>query len=69
MFGADNRAWVEENIINDHGPLAAIYPADELIFESTLRSNSKTFVARLSFTNHGSKNCPIGGTETEDTDF
>ena len=26
MFGSDSRAWAEENIIKNHGPLGAIYP-------------------------------------------
>ncbi|MCF8358875.1 MAG: DUF1593 domain-containing protein [Prolixibacteraceae bacterium] len=26
MFGVDNRAWVLENIKNNHGPLCALYP-------------------------------------------
>ncbi len=26
MFGVDNRAWVLENLRNNHGPLCAIYP-------------------------------------------
>jgi hypothetical protein len=61
MFEADNRVWMEEIIMNDQDPLAAIYPADELIFESTLQSNSKSFMVRLSFTNHGSEISPAPG--------
>ena len=26
MFGVDNLAWTTENIVNNHGPLCAIYP-------------------------------------------
>jgi len=48
MFGADNRAWVEENIINDHGPLAAIYPAEAMAGPGVIEGDSPSFLYLVS---------------------
>ena len=48
MFGSDSRAWVEENIINNHGPLCAIYPARAIAGEGVIEGDSPAFLYLVS---------------------
>jgi hypothetical protein len=44
MFGSDNRAWVEANIINGHGPLCAIYPPNGAAGQGVIEGDSPAFL-------------------------
>ena len=44
MFGVDDRSWVETNIINDHGPLGAIYPPKAIAGPGVIESDSPSFI-------------------------
>jgi hypothetical protein len=48
MFGSDNRAWVEENIINNHGPLGAIYPPAAIAGHGVIEGDSPAFLYLVS---------------------
>ena len=48
MFGSDNRAWAEENIINNHGPLCAIYPPRAIAGEGVIEGDSPAFLYLVS---------------------
>ncbi len=48
MFGSNNREWVEENIINDHGPLCAIYPPKAIAGPGVIEGDSPAFLHLIS---------------------
>jgi hypothetical protein len=48
MFGVDNRSWVETNIINNHGPLGAIYPPKAIAGEGVIEGDSPSFLYLIS---------------------
>ncbi|MFA9389714.1 MAG: nucleoside hydrolase-like domain-containing protein [Prolixibacteraceae bacterium] len=48
MFGADNKDWVNENIINNHGPLCAIYPPSAIAGEGVIEGDSPSFLYLVS---------------------
>lgn len=48
MFGSDNQAWVEENIINNHGPLGAIYPPAAIAGPGVIEGDSPAFLYLVS---------------------
>lgn len=48
MFGSDDRAWLEENIINNHGPLCAIYPPRAVAGEGVIEGDSPAFLYLVS---------------------
>jgi hypothetical protein len=48
MFGSDSRAWVEENIINNHGPLCAIYPPKAVAGQGVIEGDSPAFLYLVS---------------------
>lgn len=48
MFKVDNRQWVETNIINNHGPLCAIYPPSAIAGEGVIEGDSPSFLYLVS---------------------
>lgn len=48
MFGSDSRAWAEENIINNHGPLCAIYPPQAMAGQGVIEGDSPAFLYLVS---------------------
>lgn len=48
MFGSDNRAWAETNIINNHGPLCAIYPHSGASGPGVIEGDSPAFLYLVS---------------------
>jgi hypothetical protein len=48
MFGSDSRAWVEENVINNHGPLCAIYPPKAVAGQGVIEGDSPAFLYLVS---------------------
>jgi hypothetical protein len=48
MFGSGSRAWVEENIINNHGPLCAIYPPRAVAGQGVIEGDSPAFLYLVS---------------------
>lgn len=48
IFRADSQAWAEENIINDHGPLGAIYPPKAIAGPGVIEGDSPTFLYLVS---------------------
>lgn len=48
MFGADNRPWVEQNLIRDHGPLCAIYPPQAISGPGVIEGDSPAFLHLIS---------------------
>jgi hypothetical protein len=48
MFGSDNRAWAEVNIINNHGPLCAIYPPNGAAGPGVIVGDSPAFLYLVS---------------------
>ncbi len=48
MFGVDDRSWVETNIINDHGPLCAIYPHSAIAGPGVIEGDSPSFLYLVS---------------------
>ena len=48
MFDSDNRTWVEENIIKNHGPLCAIYPPKAIAGEGVIEGDSPAFLHLVS---------------------
>ena len=48
MFGSDSRAWAEENIINNHGPLCAIYPPKAVAGQGVIEGDSPAFLYLVS---------------------
>ncbi len=48
MFGVDNKAWVNENIINNHGPLCAIYPPSAMAGDGVIEGDSPSLLYLIS---------------------
>ena len=48
MFGVDDRSWVETNIINNHGPLGAIYPPKAIAGPGVIEGDSPSFLYLVS---------------------
>ena len=48
MFGSDSREWVEANIINNHGPLGAIYPPKAMGGSGVIEGDSPAFLHLVS---------------------
>ena len=48
MFGSGDRSWVETNIINNHGPLCAIYPPRAMGGPGVIEGDSPTFLHLVS---------------------
>jgi hypothetical protein len=48
MFGSDNREWAEINIINNHGPLCAIYPPKAIAGPGVIEGDSPAFLYLVS---------------------
>lgn len=48
MFGSDSKEWAEENIINKHGPLCAIYPPKAMAGPGVIEGDSPAFLHLIS---------------------
>ena len=48
MFGVGSQAWVYENIINDHGPLCAIYEPSAMCGDGVCEGDTPTFLYLVS---------------------
>lgn len=48
MFGVGSLSWVEANIINDHGPLGAIYPPKAMAGPGVIEGDSPSFLYLVS---------------------
>jgi len=48
MFGSDSREWAETNIINNHGPLCAIYPPKAMGGPGVIEGDSPAFLHLVS---------------------
>jgi hypothetical protein len=48
MFGAGDRSWVEENVINNHGPLGLIYPPKAIAGPGVIEGDSPSFLYLVS---------------------
>ncbi len=48
MFGVDNQAWAETHIINNHGPLCAIYPPKAIAGPGVIEGDTPSFLYLLS---------------------
>ncbi len=48
MFGVDGLSWVETNIINNHGPLGAIYPPQAIAGPGVIEGDSPSFMYLIS---------------------
>jgi hypothetical protein len=48
MFRSDSRAWVEENIIKNHGPLGAIYPLKAVAGPGVIEGDTPSFLYLVS---------------------
>ena len=48
MFRSDSQEWVEENIINNHGPLCAIYPPNAIASPGVIEGDSPAFLYLVS---------------------
>ena len=48
MFNSDSREWVETNIINNHGPLCAIYPPKAIAGSGVIEGDSPAFLHLVS---------------------
>lgn len=48
MFGVDDRAWAEKNIINNHGPLGALYPPEAMAGPGVIEGDSPSFLYLVS---------------------
>ena len=48
MFGAGNQSWVTTNIINNHGPLGAIYPPKAIAGPGVIEGDSPSFLYLVS---------------------
>ena len=48
MFGSDSRAWAEENIIKNHGPLGAIYPPKAVAGPGVIEGDTPAFLYLVS---------------------
>ncbi len=48
IFRSDSQEWVEENIINNHGPLCAIYPPKAIAGPGVIEGDSPAFMHLIS---------------------
>ena len=48
MFGVGSRSWVEINIINNHGPLGAVYPPLAIAGPGVIEGDSPSFLYLVS---------------------
>lgn len=48
IFGVDDKLWVETNIINNHGPLGAIYPPKAIAGAGVIEGDSPSFLYLIS---------------------
>ncbi len=48
MFYSDSKEWVETNIINNHGPLCAIYPPKAISGSGVIEGDSPAFLYLIS---------------------
>ena len=48
MFRSDSKEWAEENIINNHGPLCAIYPPKAIAGPGVIEGDSPAFLYLVS---------------------
>jgi hypothetical protein len=48
MFGVGSRSWAETNIINNHGPLGAIYPPQAIAGPGVIEGDSPSFLYLVS---------------------
>jgi hypothetical protein len=48
MFRSDSRAWAEENIIKNHGPLGAIYPPKAVAGPGVIEGDTPAFLYLVS---------------------
>ncbi len=48
MFNSDNQDWAETNIINNHGPLCAIYPPKAIAGPGVIEGDSPAFLYLVS---------------------
>tara|TARA_R110002020_G_C16306785_1_gene773528 strand:+ start:3186 stop:4247 length:1062 start_codon:yes stop_codon:yes gene_type:complete len=48
MFRSDSQEWAEENIINNHGPLCAIYPPKAMAGPGVIEGDSPAFMHLIS---------------------
>lgn len=48
MFGAGSLSWAETNVINNHGPLGAIYPPQAMAGPGVIEGDSPTFLYLVS---------------------
>jgi hypothetical protein len=48
MFGVDDQTWAENHIINDHGPLGAIYPPGAIAGPGVIEGDSPSFLYLIS---------------------
>jgi hypothetical protein len=48
MFGVGSRSWAEANIINNHGPLGAIYPPKAIAGTGVIEGDSPSFLYLVS---------------------
>jgi hypothetical protein len=48
MFGSDSREWAETNILNNHGPLCAIYPPKAMGGPGVIEGDSPAFLHLVS---------------------
>ena len=48
MFGIGIRSWAETNIINNHGPLGAIYPPGAIAGDGVIEGDSPSFMYLVS---------------------
>jgi hypothetical protein len=48
MFYSDNKAWVNENIINNHGALCAVYPPTAIAGDGVVEGDSPSFLYLVS---------------------
>ncbi|MDT0687397.1 DUF1593 domain-containing protein [Autumnicola psychrophila] len=48
MFHSDSKEWAQENIINNHGPLCAIYPPEAMAGPGVIEGDTPTFLHLIS---------------------
>ena len=48
IFRSDSQEWAEENIINNHGPLCAIYPPKAIAGPGVIEGDSPAFMHLIS---------------------
>lgn len=48
MFGSDSQQWVERNLVQNHGPLCAIYPSGAIAGPGVIEGDSPSFLFLVS---------------------